>query len=135
MIRDSLTKKEIKVDPVFPTGIFPDRLEYQHNLIRDVMSSMYSVIGNNRLMGIYIRKYREFRDRHVCLEEKYMIDLGYPRWEAHRVEHDRLMNIDEEVLRLDMGIGDITSIMSRWDYHIFVIDGDWEMWRDRKKLL
>ena len=76
-----------------------------------------------------------YMKKHFKDEEKYMQDIGYPRLDEHKIQHQEIIDDMTNILKESFSFLDIRTmiktVVKRWLIeHIIKDDKDYEIWHD-----
>lgn len=77
----------------FEIGVYEIDAEHQI-FLRTIqkIDNAYNDHLDNEIIESYIKELYKYADFHFCSEENVMIINGYPDYEAHKMEHKKLLN-------------------------------------------
>lgn len=115
--------------PTFPTfPAFPDNIEVQHTIMNDMQKSL---MKNKDYQGTFegiVKVYREFRNKHVLYEEQYMREHNYPNIERHKLEHVKIKELEDSILKFGIDKDTLDYSIRIWKLHIITEDKEMINW-------
>lgn len=112
--------------PTFPA--FPDNIEVQHTIMNDMQKSL---MKNKDYQGTFegiVKVYTEFRNKHVLYEEQYMREHNYPNIERHKLEHVKIKELEDSILKFGIDKDTLDYSIRIWKLHIITEDKEMINW-------
>ena len=131
---------ELKWLPTMSVGI--DAWDHDHHTLLSMVNELKQAVDSTDIpsVGQLLVDFGEYAEKHLSSEEKLMQALNYPRFEAHKSQHDdfRQWMIDTQTLFLDMpehldGEAVVTYLKNWWYSHILKDDMAYSIFFDNNK--
>ncbi len=84
-----------------------DKMDAQHKTLVDLINNLYDLLEEGKkkeAMALFREKVKDYLEKHLSDEEKFMESIGYPDIEAHKRAHEKFRKLMLEVCeKLDKG--------------------------------
>lgn len=112
--------QKLRWDPCLETGI--EEIDWEHRRLLNIANRLLDAVARGRgevAVRPVTRDLTRHAEEHFANEEKFMLEMGYPRLEEHQAEHRKMAEgLAEFTAALDSeappGAKELSAIMSHW---------------------
>lgn len=106
-------------------------IDSQHKKLVDLINALHDAMKQGKAKDVMAKVLKELVDytvQHFSVEEKFMVQHGYPQYAKHKLEHDQFVKKVLEVTKeFDSGKAsismDVMSFLKKWlSEHICIVD-------------
>lgn len=112
--------------------VFPKELDNQHKVLSYLHNLIIESSEDKEQFYSIVKVYKEYRNRHMIEEERYMVQTGYIELKAHCKSHNSIQKLEDSLLLYGMNKDKLEYCFRTWKHHIVTYDKDFMIWNNNE---